>query len=393
MSILNRKYLIHWTKELAKEDHEVLFNLYQPIIGASAIGLYNTLILESNWSKKLNSSPFSLERIALMTSSSEKQLKKNLGKLTKLKLIKCFKSKKSGNMAIVLYSPLSPRQFFENEVIKSWLLRKVGEENFELAHLQFKHKEFNVNDLDYELEDLFENNEENEFDFVDLESVVNTERKAVYLCDQNLDLKELERILLQKGVILEFNESVKSNLDALLVKKDFDINFIAKLMIENYKKTSKQIDWISLNREVNMFLRSELKKVLRVYLSDDDINTINSFNSTEWIKFYNECMGVEADQNVIDIINSLKVKYNLSDGILNCLISYSYLKNNKKFIYNYVVKIVENIKAKGITTTKELYTHLKNVSIKHDNKIEEADKPRKKAVNEFVMDTNINIEW
>lgn len=259
--------------------------------------------------------------------------------------------------------------------------------------MQFKHKEFNVNDLDYEIEDLFENNEENEFDFVDLDLIVNTTKKDIYLCDQNLNLKELENFLLQKGVIIEFNESVKTHLDALIVKKEFDINFIAKLMIENYKKSAREIDWISLNWEFNIMLKSEIKKILKVELSDDDINTINSFNSIEWLKFYNECMGVEADQNVIDIINSLKRKYNLSDGILNCLISYSYLKNNKKFIYNYVVKIAENIKAKGITTTKELYTHLKNISRKYDNKIEEVNKVHKQPVNEFVMDTNINIEW
>ncbi|ATZ21821.1 DnaD domain protein [Mesoplasma tabanidae] len=398
MNILNRKYSIHWSKELTKVDHEVLLNLYQPIIGASAIGLYNTLILESNWSKKLNSSPFMLERVALITSSSEKQLKKNLGKLTKLKLIKCLKSKKSGNMAIVLNLPLSPKQFFENDATRTWLLKKVGEENFELAHLQFKNKEFNIDDLDYEIEDLFENNEENELDFIDIEPAVQTTKKEVYICEQSLNLFDLNGLLIRKGVLIEINESVKSNLDALLLKKEFDIQFIAELMINNYKKTFNEIDWINLNKEFNAISKELIKKNFSLDLSDDDINVINSFNSTEWINFYNKCMGVEADQNVVEIISSLKLKYNLSDGILNCLISYSYLKNNKKFIYNYVVKIVESLKAKKISTTKELYMYLKNVSKRHEKNIEKEAKEnsiyaRHQPVSEFVMEKNIDIEW
>ncbi|AVN62595.1 hypothetical protein CG001_03060 [Mesoplasma coleopterae] len=398
MNILNRKYLIHWSKELSKIDHEVLYNLYQPIIGASAIGLYNTLILESNWSKKLNSSPFTLERMALITSSSEKQLKKNLGKLTKLKLIKCFKSKKSGNMAIVLNLPLSPKQFFENDATRAWLLKKVGEENFELAHLQFKNREFNIDDLDYEIDDSFETNDESEFDFIDIEQAVETAKKDVYICDEMLNLSDLKGLLVRKGVLIDFNESVKSNLDALLIKKEFTIEFIAELLINHYKKISNEIDWISLNKEFNAISREIIKKTFSSDLTDDDINIINSFNSTEWINFYNECMGVEANQNVVDIISSLKLKYNLTDGILNCLISYSYLKNDKKFIYNYVVKIVESLKAKQISTTKELYMYLKNVSKKHEQSAVRKDNEnsiygRKQPINEFVMEKNIDIEW
>ncbi|ATZ21117.1 DnaD domain protein [Mesoplasma coleopterae] len=398
MNILNRKYLIHWSKELSKIDHEVLYNLYQPIIGASAIGLYNTLILESNWSKKLNSSPFTLERMALITSSSEKQLKKNLGKLTKLKLIKCFKSKKSGNMAIVLNLPLSPKQFFENDATRAWLLKKVGEENFELAHLQFKNREFNIDDLDYEIDDSFETNDESEFDFIDIEQAVETAKKDVYICDEMLNLSDLKGLLVRKGVLIDFNESVKSNLDALLIKKEFTIEFIAELLINHYKKISNEIDWISLNKEFNAISREIIKKTSSSDLTDDDINIINSFNSTEWINFYNECMGVEANQNVVDIISSLKLKYNLTDGILNCLISYSYLKNDKKFIYNYVVKIVESLKAKQISTTKELYMYLKNVSKKHEQSAAIKDNEnsiygRKQPINEFVMEKNIDIEW
>ncbi|AVN59189.1 hypothetical protein CG002_02985 [Mesoplasma florum] len=394
MNILNRKYLIHWSKELSKIDHEVLFNLYQPIIGSSAIGLYNTLILESNWSKKLNSSPFTLERIALITASPEKQLKKNLGKLSKLKLIKCFKSKKSGNMAIVVNLPLSPKQFFENQATRGWLLKKVGEENFELAHLQFKNKEFNIDDLDYEVEDMFENNEDNELDLIDIEQAVETIKKDVYICDEMLNLFELNNILIKKGVLIEFNESVKSNLDALLLKKEFSIEFIAELLVNHYKKSIKEIDWIALNIEFKAISKEFIRKTFGNDLSDDDINIINSFNSTEWLTFYNKCMDVEADQNVIDIISSLKTRYNLSDGILNCLISYSYLKNNKKFIYNYVVKIVESLKNKQISTTKELYTYLKNVSKKTDKNTEDQNYTyANQQTTEFVMEQNIDIEW
>ncbi|AVN64640.1 MULTISPECIES: DnaD domain protein [Mesoplasma] len=394
MNILNRKYLIHWSKELSKIDHEVLFNLYQPIIGSSAIGLYNTLILESNWSKKLNSSPFTLERIALITASPEKQLKKNLGKLSKLKLIKCFKSKKSGNMAIVVNLPLSPKQFFENQATRGWLLKKVGEENFELAHLQFKNKEFNIDDLDYEVEDLFENNEDNELDLIDIEQAVETIKKDVYICEEMLNLFELNNILVKKGVLIEFNESVKSNLDALLLKKEFSIKFIAELLVNHYKKSIKEIDWIALNIEFKAISKEFIRKTFGNDLSDDDINIINSFNSTEWLTFYNKCMDVEADQNVIDIISSLKTRYNLSDGILNCLISYSYLKNNKKFIYNYVVKIVESLKNKQISTTRELYTYLKNVSKRTDKNVEDQNYTyANQQTTEFVMEQNIDIEW
>ncbi|ASZ09346.1 hypothetical protein CK556_03250 [Mesoplasma chauliocola] len=397
MNILNRKYLIYWNKELAKEDHEVLFNLYQPIIGASAIGLYNTLIMESNWSKKLNSSPFTLERIALMTSSSEKQLKKNLGKLTKLKLIRCLKSKKSGNMVIVISSPLSPSQFFQNETIKNWLLRKIGEENFELANIQFKNKEFKINDLDYEIEDLFENNDDNDFDFVDLDSIVETARKEIYLCDQNLNLDDLQRMLYKSGVMIEINESVKSNLDALLMQKEFNEEFIFELMKENYRKSLNEINWISLSKDFKAILKEQTLNKANIELSESDLNIINSFNSTEWTSFYFQCMGIEADDKISEIINSLKVKYNLSDGILNCLISYSYLKNNKRFIYNYVVKIIESIKEKQITTTKELYTYLKKASKKQvkgfENNVERTKSIFKEQKNEFIMEANINIEW
>ncbi|PPE06759.1 DnaD domain protein [Mesoplasma corruscae] len=319
MSFLNKKYSVEVSNKISPEDHIILINLYQPLIGASAIGVYNTLIFESSWTKKMKSAVFEIERLIKLTNISEKRLKTSLSKLTKLELLKVYKEKSTSNIVFIVNKPLSAKKFLNNHKLKELLFEALDCDNFESTMFFFKEKTtFTINE-----------------EYIDIE-------------------KEL----------FDPSDKFLSQLDLRLNKSE-------------YKN--------------EVFNNHSLK--------DFEIEQIRTMQSNNWVTYYNMCIGINPNDITINAINKLKKDFEFNDDIVNCLIYYSYIRNNKNFIFRYVSKIAETIYMKKMNSVYLVHNFLSSISFKKTSSVKFVESSVMQSptkiieASNVVLNDNIEIEW
>ncbi|PPE04704.1 chromosome replication initiation and membrane attachment protein [Entomoplasma ellychniae] len=319
MSFLNKKYSVEVSNKISPEDHIILINLYQPLIGASAIGVYNTLIFESSWTKKMKSAVFEIERLVKLTKISEERLKTSLSKLTKLELLKVYKEKSTSNIVFIVNKPLSAKNFLNNHKLKELLFEALDYDNFESTMFFFKEKTtFTINE-----------------EYIDIE-------------------KEL----------FDPSDKLLSQLDLRLNKSE-------------YKNEA--------------FNNHSLK--------DFEIEQIRTMQSNDWVSYYNMCIGINPNDITINAINKLKKEFEFNDDIVNCLIYYSYIRNNKNFIFRYVSKIAETIYMKKMNSVYLVHNFLSSIFFKKTSSVKFVESSVMQSptkiieASNVVLNDNIEIEW
>lgn len=323
MNFINKKYSVELQKNISVEDQEILLNLYQPLIGASSISLYNTLVFENKWTQKMKSAIFTVERLMDLNNISQTRLKNNLGKLTKMKLLKIFKEKGTDNIVFVINKPLPAKTFLNNSQLKKMLCETLKVENFESVLFYFKEKNNIQNSREYiNIEDEFADCTDPLFSKLNLSEISNLE-------EQNLPI---------------YNSTNPPTFDK------------------------------------------------------DDLANVKHMCGLEWVEYFQNCLGTEPNEITINSINKLKRDYNFTDGVINCLISYSYQKNNNSFVFNYISKIAETLKQKRITLPTNVYEFLKQLSVsKSGGGVQQNNLNFNKKVisdqNTVVLNDNVDIEW
>ena len=118
-------------KTILNDNRSILINLYQPLIGALSISLYNTL-----WSY--------LDRLELMSIEythntllnnmmiSCNEFKDAREKLEAIGLIKTYlKKEEVNNYVYELYSPMSAKEFLTNPILSTALENAIGSKEFD----------------------------------------------------------------------------------------------------------------------------------------------------------------------------------------------------------------------------------------------------------------------
>ena len=123
-------YIVKNCTVLDNENRNILFKLYQPIIGSVSINLYLTL-----WSDLDTSQIISTEYThhSLMTNTRLKleDILEAREKLEAIGLLKTYIKKGSINNYIYeLYSPLEPKEFLENPILATALQNNIGKREY-----------------------------------------------------------------------------------------------------------------------------------------------------------------------------------------------------------------------------------------------------------------------
>lgn len=384
------KYLVINKTILSDQDRITLISLYEPIIGATAVGLYLALWndLDGPMIKSIDHNHHHLMTLLKTSLESVKKAREGLEAMGLLRTY--FKEGDINEYVYELYSPLSPVEFFNNAIYNVVLYNNVGKEEYDNLVRRYQKVEI---DLD---------------DYVDITKKIND----VY---ESTDIKSPDNIRFKNvlGIntdnIIDF-DFIMSSLPKGLIKPTTFTLEVRKLINQlSYIYNLDNIKMCELIRESisskGVLSQNELRKNARsmyqgeygtlptlVYRTQPEYlkspsgdnskkgKLIQVFENTSPYDFlkskYNNSKPTARD---LKLLESLLIDLDLKPAVVNVLIDYVLKKNNNKLTTGFVETIAGQWKRQNIETAadamafaEEEHKKSKKVSTK---KIEEKKKP------------------
>lgn len=360
------KYIIYNKSIITSEKIKILTNLYQPIIGFSAISLYLTFFYDLN-NKSLESDEFTHHHLMCNMQLKLDSIIDARRRLEGIGLLKTYiKTDEVNNYIYVLYSPLSAYEFFNHPILNVVLYNNIGSVEYDKLQKFYKIPRINIKD------------------YQDITSSF----ESVYSSSINTNL------------LFDNHEIIKDNFKKLAIKSDFDIELLItsipkrlvneKCFTEEIKELIINLSYIykidnmnmqglvrsSLN-ERGLIDKNELRKSARNYYqfenngrlptliynrqpeylktplgSDSRLaKMIYMFENTSPYDFLRKSYGnTEPTNRDKKLIENLMLEQKLNPGVVNVLIDYVLKINNKKLNKDYIETIVGQWKRLKVET-------------------------------------------
>lgn len=368
-------YRIEVSYPLDEVKHDILYYLYQPIIGTQALQLYMMLNIEGKrMSRFLNPSP--LTRLTSFLTMSLLDIEKSLKALEAIGLLKTF-VKHDHSMTFYVYqllSPLSLRAFFKNQILSSLLYESLSKEDYQQTIQYFQMTKENLQDFEditASFQDVFTLQRHKQGKQMKLgvhfKEEIHNDVQVTYdmdLLKKNLADYQVNRSLLSQddytyitqlatvysldaftlaGLIKDAMKS--KGLDRQLfktnVKKHFEMDSLSKLK-EVYHK--QPLQYVTINEE-----QSPL--VLHMKYLD---------NITPYELLKEKQGGSEPVFHDLMIVETLMMQLGLKPAVVNVLIEYVLGKNQNRLSKRYCEAIGASCARKKIETAMDAYNELMN---------------------------------
>ncbi|GAB7388598.1 replication initiation membrane attachment protein DnaB [Bacillaceae bacterium] len=134
----NDRFVVVVERPISHIEVAYLFQLYQPLVGVDAAALYQTLLLEIP--ERHNCSSVSPHRwLMSLTGDSLDRIVRAREKLEAVGLMRTRKQEREGERCFeyTLLPPLSPAEFFAQDVLRIMLFNKVGKTGYEKLRARF----------------------------------------------------------------------------------------------------------------------------------------------------------------------------------------------------------------------------------------------------------------
>lgn len=352
---------------LSELDKRTLINFYEPIIGPIAVSLYLTF-----WGDldrlEIASLDFTHHHLMTILKCSLEEIEKARSGLESLGLIKSFikKDENINEYVYMLYSPLSPYEFFNNPVLSVLLLNNIGKLEYDHLLSMYKQTTFNLDNYEEITKSMNEtfkvSNNYEAFEEIRKES------KLGIKIDNIIDF-DLVMMKLPKGLVTPktLNKRTKELINQLAFVYNVD--------------SIKMADYISYTIDnVGLIDRKKLTEVIRrnyeynnngslptlVYRTQPEhlktpvgdtsnrAKMIYVFENTkpyDFLKSKNH--GIKPTLNDLKKLEHLAVDFKLPPGVINVLVDYVLRVNDGKLNFNYMETIASNWSRKKINTVDE----------------------------------------
>lgn len=353
---------------LTELDKKIIINLYEPIIGYSAIALYLTLISDLD---KLEIMSLSYTHHHLMTimKSDLTTIEKSRKALEALGLIKTYvKNNKNANEYLYeIYSPLSPYEFFNNSILSTLLKNNIGETEYNNLVKYYRRLNFKLDD------------------YKEITSKLNETFTSVSSIEaNNEELKKQTKLGVSIDNLIDFDFIIDSIPSGLINAKTFNKRMrelINQLAFVYNIDTLKMCDIIRLVLSENgVISKDKLKEAVRksyefnnnggkptiVYKTQPEyLKTKNSEassyskmiyvfeNTTPYDFLKSKNKGVEPIKRELDILDHLASDFKLPPGVINVLVDYEIRINDGRLLKNHIDAIASSWIKKGIKTVPE----------------------------------------
>jgi len=368
----NDFYEIRVASLITNIDKDSLLELYQPIIGAQAAILYLTMLKQKKNADGGNI--FKIDQLLKTMQLSSEEFYSARKFLEAVGLIRTYESVADDVRCYiyVIYSPKSPKAFFEDVLFKGLLILSVGEKETKRLANKYKvnltipneYKEVSASFVDVFNLDYDDPSFRKEFgtqiigrDHGRANLGFNTDLFFGYITDNSgidissfkkKDMKEISRL----AVLFGLNEKQ-----------------MAFIVIDEYITDGpNHFDFEKIKNHAEQTLRfnpvSETKK--SVVSGDSELaSKIQMMEEVAPAKFLQYLQqGTKPARSDIAIVNSLSKDYGFGSGIINVIVEYVLYKNNNVLSKNYAEKIASSLAREKVITTVDAMNYLKKLNIK-----------------------------
>ena len=374
-------------------DKKIVSILYQPIIGFTAVSLYYSLIADLDKLELISEDLTHHHLMATMQLSLD-DIMVAREKLEAVGLIKTYFKKDNINQLIyLLYSPLTPNEFFNHPILNVVLYNNLGKKEYEKVLNYFKIPKINLKDY----EDIT----------CSFNEVFTPVRGTINSIEEDVTKRDSNNILINKGI--DFNLIMSGIPESQLNERCF--NDETKELINNlsyiYNLDSLDMQGIvrSCLNEKGMIDKTLLRKTCRNYYQFDNFGNLPTLiynrqpeylkkptgDNSKWAKmvytFENitpyqllkaKYKGAEPTDRDKKLIESLLIDQKLNPGVVNVLISYVLKVNHEQLTKSYVETIAGQWKRLNIETVEDAM----KITEKEHKKFKKIVKPKERAVKE-----------
>lgn len=353
---------------LTEIDKKILISLYEPIIGYSAISLYLTLYSDLD-KLDLMSLDYTHHHLMTIMKSDLTNIEKSRKALEALGLLKTFvkKGNNTNEYLYLLYSPLSPYEFFNNTILSTLLKNNIGEEEYDNLIKYYHKPNFKLDEYEEITSKLNEaftsvssieaNNEElrkqtrlgiDIDNLIDFEYIMDTipsglintktfNKRMRELINQLAFVYNIDTIKMCDILSVVISENGVINKDKLkeAVRKNYEFNNNGSKPTLIYKT---QPDYL----KTKIMDKSSSSKMIYVFENTKPYDFLMSKNR-----------GVKPIKKELDILDHLATDFKLPPGVINVLIDYEIRINDNKLVLNHIDAIASSWVKKGIKTVPE----------------------------------------
>ena len=200
---------------LDDKDHKIISMLYQPIIGYSAVSLYETLVMDLEKSELISDELTHHHLISTMQLSLD-EIVIAREKLEAVGLLKTYLKKENiNNYVYLLYSPLKPNEIFNHPVLNIVLYNNLGKKEYDKLLNYFKIPKVSLKDFEditKSFDDVFLSVPKNSMDIPE----VSKKDKSNILINHSIDFDELISGISNDNINEKtFNKEIKELINSL----------------------------------------------------------------------------------------------------------------------------------------------------------------------------------
>jgi len=383
----NDFYEIRVASLITNLDRDSLLELYQPIIGASSASLYLTL---STQKKSNGDSILKTEQLLKSMQLTANEFYSARRYLEAVGLIRTFESviEDVRCYIYVIYSPKSPKAFFEDTLFKGLLILSVGEKEAKRLASKWKvnltipeeYHEVSASFLDVYKIDYDDPSFRKEFST----TILGRDHGRANL-DFNYDLffgyvGENSSITASS-----FKKKDMKEISRLATLFGLDEKRMAFIVVDEYNpESSTHLDFEKIKNRCEEEIRFNIvKNVEKSNVSGDSelSKKIQLMEETAPAKFLQYLQqGTKPARSDIAIANTLSKDYGFGNGIINTIIEYVLYKNDNILSKNYCEKIASSLAREGVTTTVDAMNYLKKTVVKSSKKKINASQKKEKEI-------------
>ena len=391
----NDFYEIRVASLITNMDRDSLLELYQPIIGAKATSLYLTL---STQNKSNEGSILKLSQLLKSMQLTSSEFISARHYLEAVGLIRTYESKQEDVRCYiyVIYSPKSPKAFFEDVLFKGLLILSVGEKEAKRLANKWKvnltipeeYHEVSASFLDVYKIDYDDPSFRKEFGT----QILGRDHGRAKL-EFNYDL--FFRYVSENSGIdtSSFKKKDMKEISRLATLFGLDEKHMAFIVIDEYiSEGSVHLDFEKITNRAEKELKySHVPNVEKSKVSGDSelaqkIRLMEETASAKWLQYLQQ--GTKPARSDIAIVNSLSKDYGFGNGIINVIVEYVLYKNSNVLSKNYAEKIASSLAREGVSTTVDAMNYLKKLCVKNTSK--KKDTPSKKEVE--TVESEISLD-
>lgn len=356
-------------------DLSVVTELYQPIIGYKALSIYLTMVqdIKRHDYQDIHSHESFLNRMQI-SPGEFLNARKTLEATGLLRTF--FKEEKNIRYFIyAVFSPKSPKDFFDDVLFKGLLVKYIGEKEAQSLALKYEKSENNrnYNEITSSFNEVFDPDFNDraflttintrvkgrntarintEFDFSIFFELLNSKSLIDKQAFDDKELKEIERVATLYGLSEDSITSIVSNIYNSDNAKGNRINFDdLNLACRQECKFSFLSKKPSSKRNVRITSNTELASKIKL---------MESSSPGEYLKIkQNYTAAADAD---LKILNTLNSDFALNNGVINALVDYVLAKQNNKLIRSYTEKLAAMLAREGVSNAIDTMNYLLKVN-------------------------------